>query len=87
MAKIILKRCSTSGKVPNINELESGELAVNTSDGKVFTKKDDGITIEIVEVGQKSQLEKIGQTEKGWRLLGENPNLPVAPKSEPTVLF
>ena len=51
MAQTIkLKRSSVSGNVPSTGQLELGELAINTHDGKVFIKKDDG-TASIVEVG------------------------------------
>lgn len=47
---IKIKRSSVSGKVPTTSQLELGELAVNTYDGKLYTKKDDG-TVSIVEIG------------------------------------
>jgi len=50
MAHIIKnKSTSTSGKVPTTADLELGELAINTYDGKLFIKKDDG-TASIVEL-------------------------------------
>lgn len=45
-----LKRSSVPGKVPTTSDIALGEIAVNTYDGKVFIKKDDG-TASIVEVG------------------------------------
>lgn len=43
MAQIIkLKRSSTPGQVPTTSQLALGELAINTADGKMFFKKDDG---------------------------------------------
>ena len=51
MAQTIkLKRSSTAGAVPSTSDLELGELALNTYDGKIFMKKDDG-TAQIIEVG------------------------------------
>jgi hypothetical protein len=48
MANTILhKRSSTTGATPSSGSLSAGELAVNTADGKVFTKKDDGTVVEI----------------------------------------
>ena len=47
---IKIKRSSVSGKVPTTAQLELGELAVNTYDGKLYTKKDDG-TASVVEIG------------------------------------
>ena len=37
-----LKRSSTAGKVPTTSNLELGELAMNTVDGKVYFEKNDG---------------------------------------------
>ena len=44
------KRSAVPAKVPAINDLALGELAINTYDGKLFLKKDDG-TQSIVEIG------------------------------------
>ena len=44
MAQVLkLKRTSVQGKVPSTSNLELGELAINTYDGKLFFQKDDGI--------------------------------------------
>lgn len=51
MANLVkLKRSAVAGKVPLTTDLELGELAVNTYDGKLYTKKDDG-TASVVELG------------------------------------
>jgi hypothetical protein len=48
MANTILhKRSSTTGATPSSGSLSAGELAINTADGKLFTKKDDGTVVEI----------------------------------------
>lgn len=47
---IILKRSSTAGKVPTTAQLALGELAINTYDGKIFIKKDNGVPA-VVEIG------------------------------------
>ena len=47
---IRLKRSATAGKVPLASDLQLGELAVNTNDGKLSLKKDDGAA-SILEVG------------------------------------
>ena len=53
MASIIrLKRSSVAAKVPTTAQLDLGELAVNTRDGKLFLKRADG-SEEIVEVGAR----------------------------------
>lgn len=45
-----LKRSSVSGNIPLTSQLELGEVAINTFDGKMYIKKDDG-TEQIIEVG------------------------------------
>jgi hypothetical protein len=50
MANLIkLKRSAVAGKAPTTSDLELGELALNTYDGKLYTKKDNG-TASIVEL-------------------------------------
>jgi len=39
---ILLKRSSTQSKVPLTSDLQLGEIALNTYDGKAYFKKDDG---------------------------------------------
>ena len=51
MAQTIkLKRSSTSGAVPSTSSLSLGEVAINTYDGKMYIKKNDG-SDSIVEIG------------------------------------
>ena len=45
-----LKRSSVQGRVPSTGDLQLGELALNTYDGKLYTKKDNG-SASIVEIG------------------------------------
>jgi hypothetical protein len=50
MAQTIkLKRSATQGATPATSALELGEVAINTYDGKMFIKKDDG-TESIVDI-------------------------------------
>ena len=46
---IVLKRSSTSGAVPSVSDLALGEIALNTYDGKMYTKKTVSGTSSIVE--------------------------------------
>jgi hypothetical protein len=39
---IKIKRSAVVGKIPLTTDLELGELAINTADGKLYLKKDDG---------------------------------------------
>lgn len=45
-----LKRSSVSGKVPTTGDLQLGELALNTFDGRLFTLRNNG-TASVVEIG------------------------------------
>jgi len=47
---IILKRSATPGKVPTTGQLALGEIAINTYDGLLYIKKDDG-TASVVQIG------------------------------------
>ena len=49
-----LKRSATAGAIPSTSDLELGELALNTYDGKAYIKKSVGGTESIVEVGAES---------------------------------
>jgi len=51
MANIVkVKRSATPAKVPTTSDLQLGEIAVNTFDGKMYIKKNDG-TDSIVQIG------------------------------------
>ena len=51
MAQVIkLKRSSTQGAEPTTSDLALGEVGINTYDGKMFIKKDDG-TASLVDLG------------------------------------
>lgn len=47
---ILLKRSAVPGKVPTTTDVELGSIAINTYDGKLFIKKDNGAE-SIVEIG------------------------------------
>jgi hypothetical protein len=56
MAQTIkLKRSASQGAVPTTAQLELGEVAINTYDGKMYIKKNDG-SEAIVEVGSTASL-------------------------------
>lgn len=48
---IILKNSSTANAVPTTSDLEFGELAVNTHDGRAYLKYDNGSGPQIGEIG------------------------------------
>lgn len=57
MAQTIkLKRSGTQGAAPSTSNLELGEVAINTYDGKMYIKKSVGGTESIVEIGGGSSI-------------------------------
>ena len=51
LTNIRLRRSATSGNIPTTSQLDLGELALNTYDGKLFLKKEVSGVQTIVEVG------------------------------------
>jgi|SanBayMetagenome_1026888.scaffolds.fasta_scaffold93073_2 hypothetical protein len=43
----LLKRSSTPGAVPQPVQLQLGEMAMNTADGKVYVKKSNGTVVQV----------------------------------------
>ena len=55
MAQTIkLKRSALDGVIPTTSQLELGEVAINTYDGKMYIKKNVGGTETIVQIGAES---------------------------------
>ncbi len=52
---IRLRRSSVPGRVPTPEQLQLGEVAINTYDGKLFIKKDDG-TVSLITVGETASI-------------------------------
>ena len=48
---IQLRRSNVPGKVPTVDQLLDGELAINVHDGKLFFRRDANGVMSIVEVG------------------------------------
>jgi hypothetical protein len=67
--KIKHKRSSVPGKKPTIQQLESGEIAINTADGKAFLLKDDNtvqdLTKEIFENDTKITIDDASDSTQG----------------------
>jgi hypothetical protein len=53
---IRLRRSSVPGRIPTVDQLQSGEVALNTFDGKLFLKQTSGSTETIISVGETSSL-------------------------------
>jgi hypothetical protein len=54
---ILQKRNNTPGAIPTADEISVGEIVVNTTDGKAYTKKDnneivDLSTVSIADAGE-----------------------------------
>lgn len=64
-----MKRSAVVGKVPTTTQLELGELAVNTYDGRLFLKRDDGAAA-IVEIVNSGRLISAGAGLTGGGSLG-----------------
>jgi len=58
---IKVKRSAVAGKAPTTTDLELGELALNTFDGKLYTKRNNG-TDSIVEIGAGGVTSVAGKT-------------------------
>ena len=59
---ILIKRSAVAAKVPLVSDLALGELALNTTDGKLFMKKSDSGVESIVQVGPISTSELLEGT-------------------------
>jgi len=78
MPKILMKRNDISGVAPDVSEIELGEITINTYDGKLYTKINNG-TEAIIEIGGSggtpTGLELIDEGRgPGWRLIGRDPD-------------
>ena len=51
---IKLRRSATQGAIPTTSNLDLGELAINTFDGKLYVKKTAGSNTRVVQVGSSS---------------------------------
>ena len=54
--QIRIKRTAVTGRVPSTTQLDLGELAINTSDGKLFLKKSLNSVETIIDVGSATSL-------------------------------
>lgn len=48
---ILLKRSAVAGKIPTTSDIPLGSLALNTYDGKLFTKTSQSGTEAVIEIG------------------------------------
>jgi hypothetical protein len=67
MAQVIkVKQSSVAGKVPTTTQLQLGELALNTTDGKLYFKKNVSGTESIVTVSASTASQ--GENTLMWSL-------------------
>ena len=59
MSTIRLKRSAEPKKVPSFEQLELGEVAVNTYDGKMFLKREQNGEMEIREFGARDVADNV----------------------------
>jgi hypothetical protein len=59
MATIAIKpkRSENASSAPSAGDLEVGEIAINSTDQKIFTKKSDGTIVEVANAGAGSASE------------------------------
>lgn len=69
--KVNHKRSAVAGKIPTTTDLELGQLAINTTDGKLFLKKSDGGTESIIDVGKDSETAVKLKTARSIALAGD----------------
>lgn len=80
MALLKFKRSAVAGKVPSLSDLPLGELALNTFDGKIYMRKDNGIASIVEVAGGAGGVQSITSTDGSVTITGTSsvPNLSVA---------
>jgi hypothetical protein len=68
--KVQLKRSAVQNKIPLTTDLDLGELAINTYDGKLYLKKKVGVTETIVDVGAGNSTSSTSGFENTFMLMG-----------------
>lgn len=59
MSTIKLRRSAVANNVPSTSQLELGEVAINTHDGKMFFKRDENGNLSIREVGLADAVQNV----------------------------
>jgi len=75
--KILLPRSDIPGRAPTLNEIDFGEIAINTHDGKAFIKRDRDGEVSIQSIGSEDvdnvyYVSKSGQYGNDGRSLGNS---------------
>ena len=71
---IKIKQSSVAGKVPTASQLEQGELALNTSDQKLYSKDSSGVIFSIkadavfpLQAGNRGKVLQSDGTDATWQ--------------------
>ena len=65
---IKLRRSATAGAIPTTSNLDLGELALNTNDGKLYMKTTEGSLDSVIQVGSATDTYfKIRKTIKNFK--------------------
>jgi len=59
MSTIKLRRSAVRGNIPTVGQLDLGEVAINTHDGKMFFKRDKNGELSIIELGGANIAENV----------------------------
>ena len=69
---IKLRRSATAGAIPTTSNLDLGELALNTYDGKLYAKTTEGSASEVIQVGSSTdsyhKIRKITSANCGYKI-------------------
>lgn len=63
--KLLIKRTSTQGRIPTTTDIDLGELAINTYDGRFFAKKNDG-SASIIDLKQNDPIRVLGDATSSY---------------------
>ena len=69
---IKLRRSATAGAIPTTSNLDLGELALNTNDGKLYMKTTEGSLDSVIQIGSSTDSyfkytgEDMDYFENGW---------------------
>ena len=77
-----IKQSAVPSRVPTTSDLALGELGVNTYDGKLYTRKDNG-TASIIQIGASSSVTVLPVT----LYSGSVQNVSISNGSLPVLLF
>ena len=72
MAILKYKRSAVAGKVPSLSDLPLGELAINTFDGKIYLRKDNGVASIVEVAGGGSGIQSIASADGSVTVTGTN---------------